>query len=65
VESTSIDAVAASNCRGVAFASEGMRSRRKDHMKDERLSAAILSYVGWDTDAALPGRYLDRIADGH
>lgn len=42
-----------------------VRSRRKDHMKDERLSAAILSYVGWDTDAALPGRYLDRIADGH
>lgn len=33
-------------------------------MKDERLSAAFLSYVGWDTDATLPGRHPDRIADG-
>lgn len=32
--------------------------------KDEELSAAVLTYVGFDRDSAVPGRHLDRIADG-
>ena len=27
------------------------------------MSAAILAFVGWDTDAAIPGRHPDRVAD--
>lgn len=31
---------------------------------DELLSRAVIAYVGWDTDVALPGRYPERVADG-
>ncbi|HKP05791.1 MAG TPA: hypothetical protein VJU58_00930 [Microbacterium sp.] len=33
-------------------------------MIDEVLSKAVITYVGYDTDAALPGRHPERIADG-
>lgn len=33
-------------------------------MRDEIVSKAVIAYVGWDTDAALPGRHPERIADG-
>lgn len=32
-------------------------------MNQNDLNNAIVSYVGWDTDAALPGRYPERIED--
>ncbi|MBW9110542.1 hypothetical protein JNB63_06265 [Microbacterium trichothecenolyticum] len=32
-------------------------------MIDEALSSAVITYVGYDTDTAIPGRHPDRIAD--
>lgn len=32
-------------------------------MIDEALSRAIVTYVGYDTDTAIPGRHPDRIPD--
>ncbi|MBQ3358777.1 MAG: hypothetical protein IJG47_07745 [Microbacterium sp.] len=30
---------------------------------DDALSDAIVAFVGWDTDASIPGRHPDRIVD--
>lgn len=32
-------------------------------MIDTRLSEAVVAFVGWDTQVAIPGRHPDRIAD--
>ncbi|WP_448719991.1 hypothetical protein [Microbacterium natoriense] len=32
-------------------------------MTDLPFSRAVIAYVGWDTDAALPGRHPERIPD--